>query len=181
MFNNKNGFMEDKNLNKIILNSAAISGVYLGLYFVLKYILFMYMIPNFILSIPYYIMTILVPVIVYFFAKDFKNKNSDLDISFVTIWRYGVCLYVFASIISMFAHYYYFKFRMINNLYELKQISEDYFSITPMAGEMNRLVDQLVQQSQDVPVYQLVLNDFGFNMIAGAFVSLIVAFVLRKK
>lgn len=173
--------MDNNNLNKNLLNSAAISGVYLGLYFLLKYILYIYMIPNFILSVPYYMLTVFVPVIVYFLMKDFKKKNSHIEITFGTMWRYGVLLYLFGSIISMFAHYYYYKFRFINNMYAVKNMLEQYVSSASMSTKMSDLLDESIMQAVNTPTYQLVLNDFASNMISGAIVSLIITLILRKK
>lgn len=128
--------MDSQNLNKSLLNNAAIYGVYLGVYFLLKYVLYIYMIPNFALSIPYYLLTAIVPVIVYFMVKDFKKRNYDMNISFGSLWRYGVLLYVFASIISMFGHYYYFKFKYIDSMYAVKDLLEQYSTTLATSPQM---------------------------------------------
>jgi len=82
-------------------------GTYMGVYWILKFILAMH-IPF--LSILFIILTLAVPFIGYYYAKMYRNKICGGSIEFSHAVLFTMFMYMFASLLLAVAYYIYFQF-----------------------------------------------------------------------
>lgn len=85
-------------------------GTYMGVYWILKFILFPlgFTIPF--LSFLYIGLTLGVPFIGYHYAKMYRNKICGGFISFAHACLFTLFMYMFASLLVSLVHYVYFRF-----------------------------------------------------------------------
>lgn len=85
-------------------------GTYMGVYWVLKFILFPLG-----LTIPFLLflfvgLTLGVPFLGYYYARLYRNKICGGYISFAQAWIFTIFMYLFASLLTAVAHYIYFAY-----------------------------------------------------------------------
>ena len=85
-------------------------GTYMGVYWVLKFILFPLG-----LTIPFLLflfvgLTLGVPFLGYYYARLYRNKICGGYISFARAWIFTIFMYLFASLLTAVAHYIYFAY-----------------------------------------------------------------------
>ena len=85
-------------------------GTYMGIYWILKFILFPlgFHIPF--LSLLFVILTLSVPFIGYHYAKMYRDKICGGSIQFSHAMLFTIFMYMFASLLVAVAHYIYFQF-----------------------------------------------------------------------
>ena len=85
-------------------------GTYMGVYWILKFILFPLG-----LSIPFLLflffgLTLGVPFMGYYYARTYRDKVCGGSIRFLQAWVFIVFMYMFAALLTAVAHYIYFRF-----------------------------------------------------------------------
>lgn len=85
-------------------------GTYMGIYWVLKFILFPLG-----LTIPFLLflfigLTLGVPFMGYHYGRMYRNKICGGYISFLQAWIFTVFMYMFAALLAAVAHYVYFRY-----------------------------------------------------------------------
>ena len=85
-------------------------GTYMGIYWILKFILLplMFAIPFF--QLLYVILTLAVPIIGYYYVKIYRDKVCGGAIQFSHAVLFTIFMYMFASLLVAVAHYIYFQF-----------------------------------------------------------------------
>lgn len=173
--------MNGENVRKLIFTKSAEGGLYLGIYFILKYLLYMYSVPHVGLIILYGITTACVPFVVYYLVKKFRDTIFlGIEFPLRIAWLYGIMLYFFASILSMTIHLYYYVYRFPKVIPIIKDMTQE------VGGKLgNNVLSNIVNQSIDIvtsmPPIQLVFNDFTNNILGGSIVALIIGLILKKK
>ena len=82
----------------LLLKSAMTYGLAMGIYWVIKYLFFIFSNTIPALNIVYLVLTLLVPFIAYYLTKRYKQDIGG-KISFFHAWRFGTMLYFFAALI----------------------------------------------------------------------------------
>lgn len=97
---------ENKNL---LLKGAMTYGLAMGIYWVVKYIFFIFSVSVPSLSLVYWLLTLAVPFIAYYMTK--RNRH-DIGgrISFFHAWRFGTMLYFFAALIVSLEYFVFYQF-----------------------------------------------------------------------
>ena len=85
-------------------------GTYMGVYWILKFILFPLG-----LSIPFLLflffgLTLGFPFMGYYYARTYRDKVCGGSIRFLQAWVFIVFMYMFAALLTAVAHYIYFRF-----------------------------------------------------------------------
>lgn len=85
-------------------------GTYMGIYWILKFILFPIG-----LTIPFILflfvgLTLGVPFMGYHYVRMYRNKVCGGYISFMQAWIFTIFMYLFAALLSALAHYVYFRY-----------------------------------------------------------------------
>lgn len=97
---------ENKNL---LLKGAMTYGLILGIYWVVKYIFFIFSVSFHALNLVYWSLTFAVPFIAYQMTKRYQQDIGE-RISFFHAWRFGTMLYFFAALIVSLEHFVFYQF-----------------------------------------------------------------------
>lgn len=99
--------MENKNSG---LMSAAMSyGFSLGIFWIVKYIFYMFSMRFSYLVVIYWEMSLVVPYLAYLLTKRYREDLGGI-ISFSQAWRFGVLIYLFAAMLVSVMHYVFYRF-----------------------------------------------------------------------
>lgn len=101
---------------------AMIFGTYMGLFWILKFILVPLGLTSPFLLLLFICLTICVPFMRYYYTKLYRNRVCDGSITFFHAWLFNVFMYVCASLLTSAAHYIYFRF--IDHGYLLGTLSQ---------------------------------------------------------
>lgn len=114
-------------------------GTYMGVYWIVKFILFPlgFHIPF--CSFLFIIMTLSVPFVGYFYTRMYRDKICNGSIRFSHAVIFNVFMYMFASLLVAMAHYIYFQFidhGFIINSYT--QLWDELMTTTPALNRKQR-------------------------------------------
>lgn len=89
---------------------AMLFGTYMGIFWILKFIMFPLG-----LSFPFLLflfvgLTLCVPFMGYYYTKIYRNQACEGHIGFMHAWLFTIFMYIFASLLTAVAHYVYFRF-----------------------------------------------------------------------
>ncbi len=170
------------------LRHAASLGIFLGLFFALKYLCFMYSLEYPLLIFPFIVGTLLVPFFAYSLTKVYRELYfQGKAFKFSVAWVHGTWLYLFSTIIMLLPVYIFYTRVLPDALPLLQQSFEEVYALAP------QLKEQFFQGFGDDPInviakytsseYMLdnLLSCLNRNFIAGALLSLINAAILQRK
>lgn len=90
--------------------SAAMSyGFSLGIFWIVKYIFYMFSMCFSYLVVIYWGMSLVVPYLAYLLTKRYREDLGGI-ISFSQAWRFGVLIYLFAAMLVSVMHYVFYRF-----------------------------------------------------------------------
>lgn len=90
--------------------SAAMSyGFSLGIFWIVKYIFYMFSMCFSYLVVIYWGMSLVVPYLAYLLTKRYREDLGGV-ISFSQAWRFGVLIYLFAAMLVSVMHYVFYRF-----------------------------------------------------------------------
>ncbi len=90
--------------------SAAMSyGFSLGIFWIVKYIFYMFSLRFSYLVVIYWGMSLVVPYLAYLLTKRYRDDLGGV-ITFGQAWRFGVLLYLFAAMLVSIMHYVFYRF-----------------------------------------------------------------------
>ena len=90
--------------------SAAMSyGFSLGIFWIVKYIFYMFSMRFSYLVVIYWEMSLVVPYLAYLLTKRYREDLGGI-ISFSQAWRFGVLIYLFAAMLVSIMHYVFYRF-----------------------------------------------------------------------
>mgnify|MGYP002327244142 FL=1 len=90
--------------------SAAMSyGFSLGIFWIVKYIFYMFSMHFSYLVVIYWGMSLVVPYLAYLLTKRYREDLGGV-ISFSQAWRFGVLIYLFAAMFVSVMHYVFYQF-----------------------------------------------------------------------
>lgn len=90
--------------------SAAMSyGFSLGIFWIVKYIFYMFSMRFSYLVVIYWGMSLVVPYLAYLLTKRYRDDLGGV-ISFSQAWRFGVLIYLFAAMLVSIMHYVFYRF-----------------------------------------------------------------------
>ena len=90
--------------------SAVMSyGFSLGIFWIVKYIFYMFSMRFSYLVVIYWGMSLVVPYLAYLLTKRYREDLGGV-ISFSQAWRFGVLIYLFAAMLVSVMHYVFYRF-----------------------------------------------------------------------
>ena len=90
--------------------TAAMSyGFSLGIFWIVKYIFYMFSMRFSYLVVIYWGMSLVVPYLAYLLTKRYREDLGGV-ISFSQAWRFGVLIYLFAAMLVSIMHYVFYRF-----------------------------------------------------------------------
>ena len=164
--------MEDKSK---LMRYAAVLGLYMGLFWALKYLCMIFGGKMELLGTLYVALTIIVPVIAYRFTLIYRAQTSGKSFSFFHGWQFGVFLYTFAAIIVSLLHFFYYK-----NILGAEGLSAIMRQSLSLLSEM---VDPHVLEKVELSptAFQMTIQGMLNNILAGVVFSIPVALLTRKR
>lgn len=99
--------MENKNSG--LLSAAMSYGFSLGIFWIVKYLFYMFSLRFSFLVVIYWGMSLVVPYLAYLLTKRYREDLGGM-ISFGQAWRFGVLIYLFAAILVSIMHYLFYRF-----------------------------------------------------------------------
>ena len=159
--------MENKG---ILLKSAMSYGLAMGVYWVVKYLFFIFGTSSPSLMFLYEVGSLAVPVLAYYWT-DCYRRDVGGQISFGHAWQFGVLLYFFAALIVSLEHYVFYKYIaspdfLSNAMEQAKRLLEaadakadmlkkamadkEKFSLRPVAARLNEYLDGKVTFATDI-------------------------------
>lgn len=166
---------ENKNL---LLKGAMTYGFAMGIFWVVKYLFFIFSVSAPALGYIYIILTLAVPFVAYNMTKRYELEVGQ-PISFFHAWRFGTMLYFFAALIVSLEHFVFYKFLAPPDFLPnaMKQMVEILKELPPHFD--TETIEQLSKTplTPSLMVIQSVFN----NVFYGIIFSLPVAAILRKR
>lgn len=173
--------METRN-RSYLQSYAMLYGTYMGLFWILKFPLFPIGIryPFFLLI--YATLTVAVPFLGYYYARQYRDRVCGGSIRFINAWVFLLLIYMFAALLTAVCHYIYFSFfdkGFIFNTYD------------KMIDEMNNPIFKkyhyaqakaMIREFESLTPIKITLQLISTNVFYGNILALITApFVMKKK
>ncbi|MCC8152865.1 MAG: DUF4199 domain-containing protein, partial [Tannerellaceae bacterium] len=95
--------------NNTILHNAMKFGVPLGIFWIFKYIFFMFASVSIIINGIYILLTPITLILTYYTTQMYKEQSGG-TFSFMRAWIFGVLLYFFAALLVSIPHYIYYEY-----------------------------------------------------------------------
>ncbi|MCD7931470.1 MAG: DUF4199 domain-containing protein [Tannerellaceae bacterium] len=163
------------NSNNILLPCAMRGGLSLGIFWIIKYLFFMFGSGSMLLYSIYYILTPFTLVFAYYLTRSFRELEGG-RISFLQAWGFGILLYFFAALIVSIAHYTYYAYVAPPGLLE-----ETWESAKNMLLTMNsssEMVEAINQRGVPTPI-SMTFYHIGSNVMWGVLFSIPVAIAAK--
>ena len=163
---------ENKNL---LLKGAMTYGLAMGIYWVVKYIFFIFSVSVPSLSLVYWLLTLAVPFIAHYMTKRYRHDIGG-RISFFHAWRFGTMLYFFAALIVSLEYFVFYQFIappdfVANAIGQLTTVLKD----SQVSSEM---IDSL-SKIRISPIHMAIQGIFN-NVFYGIILSIPVAALLCR-
>ena len=158
-------------------------GTYMGIFWIVKFILFPLGVEMPFLQLLFLVLTIAVPFLGYYYGRMYRNKVCGGTITFFQAWLFTLFMYMFASLLAGVAHYIYFQFLDHGYLYNT------YFEII---GKMKSLKvpgsEELISQFENAldilggltPI-ELTMQLISQDVFYGSLLAIPTALFLMKK
>lgn len=161
---------EDKSL---LMKSAMTYGFAMGLYWIIKYIFFIFGLTIPLLSVVYWAFTMVVPFIAYFLTRRYKQDIGG-KIGFFHAWQFGVLLYFFAAVVVSLIHYVFYQYIAPPDL-----LSSSVSQITEFLKDSGLQPDTIETFSQlEISPIQMAIQGIFNNVFYGVILSIPVAALL---
>lgn len=161
-----------------LLKWAMTYGLILGIYWGIKYIFFILGVSYPMFNIVYWLLTLAVPFIAYYFTKKYKNEGLNGSISFFHAWRYGIMLYFFAALIVSLVHFVFYQYIASPDF-----IAQAYNQTINMLKEtqMNTsMLESLSKMTVPSPIQMAIQGIFN-NIFYGIILSIPVALIVSRR
>lgn len=171
--------------NKINLQRCAMHfGTYMGVYWIVKFILFLMGLSNPLLLFLFLILTIAVPFIGYYYARSFREKFCDGNITFIQSWIFLIFMYLFAALLVAVTHYIYFRF--IDNGYVMDVYANMFEQVKDMPGFAEIMgqyqYKEIIEAIRSMSAIEITMQLLSQNILYCSILALITApFVAKKK
>lgn len=166
--------MEEKSS---LLKWAMTYGLILGIYWGIKYIFFIIGVSYPMFNMVYWLLTLAVPFIAYYFTKKYRNEELSGNISFFHAWRYGIMLYFFAALIVSLVHFIFYQYIASPDF-----IAQAYNQTINMLKEsqMNTaMLESLSKLTVPSPIQMAIQGIFN-NIFYGIILSIPVAWIVSR-
>ncbi len=163
---------------------AMLFGTYMGVFWVLKFILFPIGLTTPFLLFLFVGLTLCVPFMGFHYARQYRNEVCGGSMGFVQAWMFTLFMYMFAALLTSVAHYIYFRF--IDNGYiidfcdnQIDIVAQS--NIPGMDGYINTYRENIAAVRQLSPI-EITLQLVSTNVFIGTLLAFPTAlFVMKRK
>lgn len=157
-------------------------GMYMGIYWILKFILFPlgFHIPF--LSLLFLILTLSVPFIGYYYVRMYRDKICGGSIQFSHAMLFTIFMYMFASLLVAVAHYAYFQFidhGFIVNSYI--QLWDELMVNTPALIENKEVIKETIDAARSLTSINITMQLLSWDVLWGSILAIPTALMVMKK
>ncbi len=158
------------------MRSAMYYGLLLGIFWVIKYIFFIWGSSSPLMGAVYWVLTPFTIVIAYAFTRMYKIQIGG-KIGFFHAWQFGILLYFFAALIVSLAHYVFYQYIAPPDF-----IATSMDQVIHMMKEMDLnspMKDAIDQLSTPTPIQMAIQGIFN-NVFYGVVFSIPIAALLCR-
>lgn len=171
------------------MQHAARAGQLLGLLFVVKYFFMMYSMEVPVLLLLFVLGTIAVPFVAYRLTRSYRDllpEESPFPLSIA--WAHGVFLYLFATLIVLIPHYFFYTSVFPEQIPILDARIQEALAQAPQNRAFieqflgGQTVGEVLQGwLASTSTFEKLWRDFSTNLFWGSIFSLINALILRRR
>lgn len=156
-------------------------GTYMGIYWILKFILFPlgFRIPFF--QLLFVILTLAVPIIGYYYAKIYRDKVCGGSIQFSHAVLFTIFMYMFAALLTAVVHYIYFQF--IDHGYILQsfiKLWDELMVQLPALKENQEVIDTMISTAGSTSAIDITMQRLSSNIFFGSILAIPTALMVMK-
>lgn len=171
------------------MRHATKMGLYLGLFFIAKYLCVMYTLEYPLLFLVYLVATLAVPFIAYRYTRLYRDSFPErIGFPMLVAWSHGLYLYLFATILVLIPHYIYYSAILPEQIVYIERSFTEAYAQNPKLQELFAPLfgglsvgEYLRQWLAETSVGRMLWSDFSTNIFFGSILSLINAAILRRK
>lgn len=148
-------------------------GTLMGIFWTLKFVLFPLGMHTPMLLMAFFLLTLIVPVAGFFFARQFRDRECEGTISFSRAFVFTCSMYMFAALFTAVTHYIYFRYLdngLVIGTYQdmLNQMSAmGIGSMKESIEQFQQALDMIASLSPlDITIQLITQNFFYCTMIA---------------
>ncbi len=157
-------------------------GTYMGVYWILKFILLPLGI-----YIPFFfflfsILTFAVPFIGYYYTRMYRDKVCGGTIQFSHCVLFGTFMYMFASMLTALPHYVYFQF--IDHGFVIQppiEYWEKLMADAPAMVQYKEMITTLTENMHSLTPIDLTMQKLSWNILGGSLFSIPTALLVMKR
>lgn len=156
-------------------------GAYMGIFWVLKFILFPLGFSMPFLFVLFVILTLIVPFLGYYYGVLYRDRGRGGSITFSQSFMFLFLMYAYASLIAAMAHYVYFEF--IDNGFILESYKKmiDILTEQPnMPAEQIEAAKLQVANFSNLSSIQITLQVLNMDIMICAIIGAISSFFLMR-
>lgn len=140
------------------------------------------------LYVVFFVATLAVPFVAYRLTRSYgvRLRQSGYTLSYGMAWSHGAMLYLFASIILLLPQYMFYSRMLPEQLQILEGMMSAQYAQTPTLKDMMTQLYgmdplELFKQILSIPVANRLISSLSNNVLVGALLSLINAYLLTRK
>lgn len=157
-------------------------GTYMGIYWILKFILFPlgFHIPFF--HLLFVILTLAVPIIGFYYTKMYREKICGGSIQFSHAVLFTIFMYMFASLLVAVAHYIYFQF--IDHGYILNsyiKLWDELMVQVPTLQENKDIIKELTDSARSLTSINITMQLLSYDVFFGSILAIPTGLMVMKK
>ncbi len=172
-----------QNRTNILQRNAMLLGTYMGVYWILKFILFPLMLRMPLLSFLFLGLTLGVPFMGYYFVRMYRNQVCGGVIGFLHAWVFTFFMYMFAALITAVAHYVYFRFidhGFVLDTYEW-QVEQLLNSGIKEFSESGEMLQEALESVRRLTPIEITMQMISWNLFCGAVLAVPTALFVKRR
>lgn len=160
-------------------------GTYMGVYWILKFILFPLG-----LSLPFFQflfigLTIGVPFMGYYYARMYRDRVCGGYINFMQAWLFTLFMYMFAALLVAVAHYVYFQFIDHGHIFSSQEKSvQQAMDIPNLSIELKKFLQQfknIIEVAKGFTPIEITMQLISNNVLWGSILAIPTALLVRRR
>ena len=174
-----------KQRNTSIQHHAMYFGTYMGVYWILKFILFPLSFTIPFLTFLFIGLTLGVPFLGYYYLKIYRNKVCGGVITFSQAFVFTALVYLFASMLTAVAHFIYFQFidqgLVLGHMQEQVNMLLEANIDNPQYDFYDKTFNEAISYLSSLTATDITLDNLSRNTFLGVLLAIPTALIGRRK
>lgn len=161
---------------------AMLFGTYMGIFWILKFMLIPLGLTQPFFSLLFICLTICVPFMGYHYTRLYRDKICGGMLSFMHAWLFNIMMYVCAALLTAIAHYVYFQYIDKGYILETCRDTLETLINTPSIEIDSRQIKEALDTMSGLTPVDIMLNMLHTNVMFGILLGIPTALlVMRNK